>query len=117
MADKVPKVLEVIAHAIEGRTDSVGQCPHCQKEIHFHGKAVFDAGNKLTFTINMKKGHKIQASTFGGTISQMDRLLRAAAKEMGHRVEVLINDVRVSGSEISVEYAICALEPGGTHGR
>ena len=83
------------------------KCPHCSKKVSLQRVAVFK-DNTMTVTVKPSKGHLLWARTLGGILLNFDRLLSAAAKAMGVKVNVLLSGFRFSDAEVSFDLTIMA---------
>jgi hypothetical protein len=62
----------------------------------------------MTVTVKPSKGHLLWARTLGGILLNFDRLLSAAAKAMGVKVNILLSGFRFSDAEVSFDLTIMA---------
>ena len=83
------------------------KCPHCSKKMSLQRVAIFK-DNTMTVTVKPSKGHLLWARTLGGILLNFDRLLSAAAKAMGVKVNVLLSGFRFSDAEVSFDLTIMA---------
>jgi len=101
--------------AINGAVSLIGsglkpvrlKCPHCSKKMSLQRVAIFK-DNTMTVTVKPSKGHLLWARTLGGILLNFDRLLSAAAKAMGVKVNVLLSGFRFSDAEVSFDLTIMA---------
>ena len=101
------KAIAAVPDAIAKRKSTI-KCPHCEKEFGVNLAALYQ-NNTLTMTLQMKQGHRLQISTLTGVMSSMDKLLKAAARTLRVRLEVMVGDIRVTESKIEIDFMNVAL--------
>lgn len=101
---KLERLKQVIADAAEPKKTEV-VCPNCSHRINVEVVAAFKE-TTLACKYTVANGHRLQARTLGGTMVDMEKLLKAVAKGMGAKVEVLVTGATVTDTEYAVEYVI-----------
>lgn len=105
---KMEDILRVVRNAVE-QTYLTIKCPHCEKAVRVEKQAIFKE-NTLTLRISLTPGHRLQASTLGGMLTDMDKLLKAGAKQLGVKLEVLVGPIEMTDSSISVKFISTAVK-------
>ena len=65
-------------------------CPHCAQEFHVEAEARLPPETKLRFSITPRPGEMVSASTVGGTMTEMQKLLAAVGRSMGAKTVTLV---------------------------
>lgn len=69
-------------------------CPHCGKTTEVETFAALDKDSRMTFSLMPKEGSLIMAGTVGGTLTNMENMLKAVGEEIGIETSVFVEGVR-----------------------
>lgn len=75
-------------------------CPNCAHEAELEECSKLDAENSVHFKLYPKPGSLMTAKTVGGTLSALEGLLRALAKEHNMKADVLVESVSTENGAI-----------------
>lgn len=99
------KVADSVADVVTPRPLN---CPHCQQEIFLHNVAALPDRQIFSIKLESETG-SFTARTVGETISNLDRLMKAVAKDIGGKVELFIDSMEKSGNLLSVSFLVTAV--------
>jgi hypothetical protein len=84
-------------------------CPHCAGEFAIHPVAHF---KEQTIYLGIKhEGDSMSATTFAGVISNMDKLLRSVAQDLGYKAHVFISSIERAEGEVKIGFLVCEARP------
>lgn len=104
MAD-LSKVADSLADAV--RPASM-ECPHCHETIYVH--QVASLPNKQIFTVTLEsETGSFSARTVGETIANLDKLMKAVAKDIGGKVEMFVDSMEKKDKSLRVSFLVTAV--------
>lgn len=104
MAD-LSKVADSLADAV--RPASI-DCPHCREKIFVHHVASIPEKQIFTMTLESESG-SFTARTVGETIANLDKLMKAVAKDIGGKVEMFIDSMEKKDKSLRVSFLVTAV--------
>lgn len=72
---------------------STVNCSQCGHEMSFETVAEAMDESRMSFTVTPQPGNLISASTIGGTVTQMDKMLRTITRDLGAKTVTLVERV------------------------
>lgn len=79
-------------------TPSSVECPNCATAIPFSLVAKFANKSRLQFRLTPAPGELLQASTLGGALTNMQKMLEATGKHMSIPTVVLVEKIEDDGA-------------------
>jgi hypothetical protein len=106
--DAVAPLLAIMEHMAKPMPTIA--CPHCGGEFAIQPVARFQK-QELTFAIKYE-GDSISATTVAGAISNMDKLLRSIAKDIGVKAHVFMPRIEQRDHEMVFTFMVAEAKPG-----
>jgi hypothetical protein len=73
------------------------RCPHCEAELSMEFVASVPKETRLSFTIGVKEGERVNAATLGGVITSFGELLQAVGESFDTSLVALIDSIETLG--------------------
>lgn len=86
------------------------ECPHCGKDIGANFFASFKP-TTMKLGLQIEDGHRLQAETIGGVLTNTSKLLKAQARQIGGEIEALVDGIAFSEKEITFTFMIVEARP------
>lgn len=71
------------------------RCPHCENDFEVDVEVELPAETKLRWAITPMPGQMLSASTVGGSLTALHKLLAAAGRTLGARTETLVEGMSI----------------------
>jgi hypothetical protein len=96
------KIGESVAEVTKGKA---AKCPHCGADFYLRQVAAIPAKQIFTMTLESESG-SFSARTVGETIANIDRLMKAVAKDIGGKVEMFIDSMEKVDNKLRVSFLV-----------
>lgn len=99
------KVADSIAEVVEPKSM---ECPHCHEKIFVQNVASIPNRQIFTMTLESQTG-SFTARTVGETIANLDKLMKAIAKDIGGKVELFVDSLEKTDKMLRVGFLVTAV--------
>lgn len=87
-------------------------CPHCGGAIVIGEAAKAPPETVMQLVLRPKAGQMLSAETVGGTLTALEKLLRATGKQLGAKTFTAVQGVTVNDGEVVFDLRIVNAPPG-----
>lgn len=99
------KVADSVAEVVAPKSMD---CPHCHAKIFVHHVASIPNKQIFTMTLESETG-SFTARTVGETIANLDKLMKAVAKDVGGKVEMFVESMEKKDKTLRVSFLVTAV--------
>lgn len=103
MSDKVRELVDMMAGA--ATSTAPVKCPKCEAEFGVALGAVCKP-HKMTVRYQLAEGHKMMVEEFTASITGLSKAIKTIGREMGVKVQVVIDELEATESSVSVTIAV-----------
>lgn len=89
------------------------KCPRCGTDLHFDVVQQIKDESRISWVIHPKEsGAMISAGTFGGTVVQFEKMMKAFSREVGVKESVLVERLSTGDDgSLRVDFLVCRIKP------
>lgn len=87
------------------------KCPECGHEASYNLFSLIPDKQRMQFKIVPGESGLLSAETVGGTLAEMQKLLRAMGKEHGEKMNVSVCGIEYDNGAVTFDLLLTAIRP------
>lgn len=91
-------------------SEQIVTCPHCAKDVDLAYVATVPKEQRCSLTLTSSESRWLPAESVGNMILAQSEVLCDVAEELGRKVVVFVDDVRVSEGKVCVDFMVMEAE-------